>query len=128
MRFNRSNVQCSKLRQSLKGEAKPHGAEFGIRTNFIPKLNSTFALWWLQSSQEQVFSGHDGTTTVKGRSQRYGIEWSNYYKPTDWLTLDADLALNSACYAVNPTGETNTYVPNSVGRVICAGATLTFNF
>ena len=103
--------------------AGTHGAEFGIRSNFIPKLNSTLALWWLQSSQELVFSGDDGTTTVNGKSQRYGIEWTHYYKPTDWLTLDADLALTSARYVAIPAGETNSYVPNSVGRVISAGAT-----
>ncbi|MEI8208070.1 MAG: TonB-dependent receptor plug domain-containing protein [Methylococcales bacterium] len=99
------------------------GAEFGIRSNFIPKLNSTLALWWLQSSQELVFSGDDGTTNVRGMSNRYGIEWSNYYKPTDWLTLDADFALTSSRYTAIPTGETNTYVPNSAGRVISIGAT-----
>ncbi len=51
------------------------------------------------------------------------LSGTNYYKPTDWLTLDADLALTSARYAANPSGETNAYVPNSVGRVISAGAT-----
>jgi hypothetical protein len=99
------------------------GAEFGIRSNFIHKLNTTLALWWLQSSQELVFTGDDGTTTINGMSQRYGLEWTNYYKPTDWLTLDADLALTSARYMAMPLGETNNYVPNSVGRVISVGAT-----
>jgi hypothetical protein len=99
------------------------GAEFGIRSNFIHKLNTTLALWWLQSSQELVFTGDDGTTSINGMSQRYGLEWTNYYKPTDWLTLDADLALTSARYMTTPLGETNNYVPNSVGRVISVGAT-----
>ena len=99
------------------------GAEFGIRSNFIPKLNSTLALWWLQSSQELVFSGDDGTTSVNGMSDRYGIELNNSYKPTEWLTLDASLALTSSRYTTTPVGESNTYVPNSAGRVIGAGAT-----
>jgi hypothetical protein len=99
------------------------GAEFGIRSNVIPKLNSTLALWWLQSSQELVFRGDDGTTSVNGMSDRYGVEMNNIYQPTDWLTLDANVALTSARYTAIPTGETNAYVPNSVGTVISAGAT-----
>jgi hypothetical protein len=104
--------------------ASSRGAETGIRTNFIKGLNSTLALWWLQSSQELVFTGDAGTTEVNGKSNRYGVEWTNYYKPTDWLTLDADFALTTARYASTPAGETNSYVPNSVGRVITTGATV----
>jgi len=104
--------------------ARSHGAETGIRSNFINGLNSTLALWWLESDQELVFTGDAGTTEVNGKSHRYGMEWTNYYKPTDWLTLDADFALTSARYADIPQGETNNYVPNSVGRVITTGATV----
>ena len=95
------------------------GGEAGIRSNFVPGLNSTFALWWLENSHELVFVGDEGTTDVNGKSHRYGIEWTNYYKPTDWLTLDADYTLTTARYAAN-----NAYVPNSVGRVISTGATV----
>ncbi len=94
------------------------GGEAGIRSNFVPGLNSTFAIWWLESSQELVFKGDEGNTEVNGKSHRYGIEWTNYYKPTDWLTLDADYALTTARYA-----ENNAFVPNSVGRVVSTGAT-----
>jgi hypothetical protein len=100
------------------------GGEAGIRSNFIQGLNSTLALWWLESSQELVFTGDQGTTEVNGKSHRYGVEWTNYYKPTDWLTLDADFALTSAHYVTTPVGETNSYIPNSVGRVISTGATV----
>ena len=95
------------------------GGEAGIRSNFVPGLNSTFALWWLENSHELVFVGDEGNTQVNGKSHRYGIEWTNYYKPTDWLTLDADYTLTTARYAAN-----NAYVPNSVGRVISTGATV----
>ncbi|WP_426992231.1 TonB-dependent receptor [Methylomonas sp. CM2] len=100
------------------------GGEAGIRSNFIPGLNSTFALWWLESSQELVFVGDEGTTEVNGKSHRYGIEWTNYYKPTDWLTLDADYALTTARFAERPDGATDNFVPNSVGRVISTGITV----
>jgi hypothetical protein len=103
---------------------RSRGAETGLRSHFIKGLNSTLAFWWLESNQELVFTGDAGTTEIKGKSHRYGLEWTNYYKPTDWLTLDADFALTSAHYLVIPEGETNSYVPNSVGRVITTGATV----
>ncbi|WP_442498937.1 TonB-dependent receptor [Methylobacter sp. sgz302048] len=104
--------------------AQSRGAETGIRSNFIKGLNSTLAFWWLESDQELVFAGDAGTTEVKGKSRRYGVEWTNDYKPTDWLTLDADFAFSSARYVAMPEGETNNYIPNSVGTVISAGATV----
>ena len=104
--------------------ASSQGVETGLRSNYIKGLNSTIALWWLESSQELVFTGDAGTTEVKGKSQRYGVEWANYYKPTDWLTLDADFAFTNARYDTNPEGETNSYIPNSAGRVISTGATV----
>ncbi len=104
--------------------AQSRGIETGIRSNFIKDLNSTLAFWWLESNQELVFTGDAGTTQVKGKSHRYGVEITNYYKPTHWLTLDADFALTSARYVTTPVGETNNYIPNSVGRVISTGATL----
>ncbi len=108
----------------IRPAAWSRGGEAGIRSNFIQDLNSTFALWWLESSEELVFVGDAGTTEINGKSHRYGIEWTNYYKPTDWLTLDADYALTTARYAEVHAGESDNFVPNSVGRVISTGITV----
>ncbi len=121
----------------IRPAAWSRGAETGIRSNFFPGLNSTVAFWWLESSQELVFQGDSGDTAINGKSYRYGVEWTNYYKPTDWLTLDGDLALTTARYANMPDGcvaapdptiaaPCSSYaVTNSVGRVVSAGATVT---
>jgi len=103
----------------IRPAAWSRGGEAGIRSNYIPGLSSTFALWWLESSQELVFVGDEGTTDVTGKSHRYGVELTNYYKPFEWLTLDADFALTTAKYAAD-----NAYIPNSVGRVVSTGATI----
>lgn len=95
------------------------GGELGVRSQYVKGLNSTLAIWWLQMNSELVFVGDAGTTEPTGRSERYGVEWTNYYKPTDWLTLDADLAFTSARYTHVARDANN--VPNSVGRVISAG-------
>ena len=40
------------------------------------------------------------------------------------MTLDADFAFSNSRYDANPEGETNSYIPNSAGRVISTGATV----
>jgi TonB-dependent Receptor Plug Domain len=111
------------------------GAEIGARTQIIPGLNTTLAFWTLHSSQELIFSGDDGTTQVTPGTNRIGVEFTNYYKPWDWLILDADFAFTQSRYQTpqNPgcTGTITTIangcgsgysVPNAVGQVISLGA------
>ena len=115
------------------------GAETGARTHLIPGLNSTLAVWWLQMSNELVFEGDTGTTSPTGATTRLGVELTNYYKPFDWITLDADFAFTQARYrtaqdpgCISPSinipisGCGSGYsIPNAVGRVISAGVLLT---
>ncbi|TAN50828.1 MAG: TonB-dependent receptor [Methylococcaceae bacterium] len=101
---------------------KSRGAEVGLRSQYLPGLDTTLALWWMRMDSELVFIGDAGTTEPSGKSQRYGVEWTNTYKPTGWLTLDGELALTNARFTDAP-GNADA-VPNSVGRVIGAGATL----
>jgi outer membrane receptor protein involved in Fe transport len=50
------------------------------------------------------------------------VELANYYSPTKWLTFDADASWSTARYRdPNPAGQ---YVPEAVGTVISAGATV----
>ncbi|MFA6164212.1 MAG: TonB-dependent receptor [Methylobacter sp.] len=102
------------------------GGEIGVRNQFIPGLNSTVALWWMQVNSELIFVGDASSTEPSGRSERHGVEWSNYYLATDWLTLDADLSFSKAQYVGVPR-EAN-HIPNSVGRVISAGAAVQLPF
>ncbi|WP_019865431.1 TonB-dependent receptor [Methylovulum miyakonense] len=99
---------------------RSRGAEVGVRSQAVQGLNSTLAVWWLESQSELVFVGDGGTTEPSGKSERYGVEWTNYYKPTDWLTLDADFAFTASHFVGVPASE--NHIPNSVGRVISVGA------
>jgi len=99
---------------------RSRGAEIGMRSQYVQGLNTTLSVWWLQLDSELVWIGDAGTNEPTGKSQRYGVEWTNYYKPTDWLTLDADFAFSAANYSGVPYYESR--VPNSVRRVITAGA------
>ncbi|QPK64829.1 TonB-dependent receptor plug domain-containing protein [Methylomonas sp. LL1] len=106
--------------ETVKPLVWSRGGELGVRSNVISGLKSTVALWWLQSNGELIFVGDSGTTEPAGGSQRYGVEWTNYYKPADWLTLDADFAWTKSRFEDLRAGA--NYIPNSVGRVFSAGA------
>ena len=123
---------------AANGLVRARGAEVGFRTEAIKGLKSTLAIWYLHSASELVFSGDAGTTEMSGASTRYGIEWANFYKPVNWLTLDADFSLTHARYdqaqlnqASDPANQAyGFHIPNAVGRTISAGATLNlpYNF
>ena len=101
------------------------GAELGARTSIVPGLVSTLALWYLQSNSELTFSGDSGDTEAKGPSRKYGLEWSNFYTPTGWLTLSADLAFSHARYTEPQQaidGQSGIYIANSIPVVISAAA------
>ncbi len=80
----------------------------------------------MQVNSELIFVGDASSTEPSGRSERHGVEWSNYYKATDWLTLDADLSFSKARYVGVPR-EVN-HISNSVGRIISAGAVVQLPF
>ena len=75
------------------------GLEIGARTEFFPGLQSSLSVYRLDFDSELLFQGDAGTTADTGRpSRRVGFEFSNYYKPTKWLTIDADVAFARARY------------------------------
>ena len=101
---------------------RTYGAEVGARTTWIPHLQSTLALWWLRLDSELLFVGDAGTTEASRPSERYGVEFANFYTPTKWLTIDADLAFTHTRFTNNdPAGD---YIPGSPNAVISAGITL----
>ena len=101
---------------------RTYSAEAGVRSTWVKGLQSTLAIWWLDIDSELLFVGDAGTTEASRPSRRYGLEFANYYSPTDWLTFDADLSFSHARFRNDVPGEGN-HIPNSVETVIAAGAT-----
>ena len=83
------------------------GMEVGVRSELIPGLQSSLSLFRLDFDSELLFQGDAGTTADTGRpSRRVGFEFSNYYKPTKWLTIDADVSFARARYRDDdPVGQ-----------------------
>jgi len=118
------------------------GAETGVRTKIIPALDSSLSVFILNQDSELVFSGDAGDTVASRASQRYGLEWTNRYRPVSWIDIDADLAISHARFigfdsdqaevyaslAGFPQGQIGNapgnYIPNAPAIVASAGITL----
>ncbi len=100
------------------------GAEIGLRSTAIEGLQSTLAFWYLELDSELLFVGDAGTTEASGKSERYGIEFANFYTVNDWLTLDLDLAYVEASLSDEPSDANE--IPGAIPFVMAAGATVDF--
>jgi outer membrane receptor protein involved in Fe transport len=90
------------------------GGELGIRTEVVPGLQSSLALWQLDIGSELVYIGDAGNTEAGLPSRRRGIEWNNRWIPVSWLLFDADLAWTHARF---DNGERIPGAPERVASV-----------
>ena len=76
----------------VPGLVRSTGLELGLRTEAIPKMQTALSLYRLDFASELTYIGDAGSTEAGRPSRRYGIEFSNYYKPLKWLSIDVDAA------------------------------------
>ena len=115
------------------------GGEIGMRTSAVPHLQSTLALWYLHSNSELMQDGDTGGTSASEQSSnRYGVEWANFYKPMEHLAFDFDVSDSRAQFTqIDPEdaaytsvggrlvqGPGGKLVPEAVKVVISSGVTL----
>ena len=121
---------------------KTKGAEVGLRTKIIPKLDSSVGVFLLDSASEILFSGDAGDTEASRPSRRYGVEWTNDYRPLSWLSLEADFAVTHARFrgddpdqaalyaslagfpAAQIGNAPGNYIPGAPNMIASAGITL----
>ena len=121
--FHSNDVRGATLASGpLRGLVPARGAEVGIRTLAVKDLQSTLSLWYLRTQQELVFIGDAGTVEPSDSSDRYGVEWANYWTPYAWLSFDLDVAASQALYSDLPTGARN--VEGAIDTVVAAGVTV----
>lgn len=102
-------------RDSARVLARTRGAEVGLRTMPIPRLQTTIALWALDMDSELVFVGDAGTTEASHPSRRVGVEWTNYWRLTEHILVDADLAYSKSRF------RNGDRIPGAVEGVVAAG-------
>jgi outer membrane receptor for Fe3+-dicitrate len=117
------------------------GGEIGVRTVAVPHLQSTLSLWYLHSNSELQQDGDTGGTVASEQSSnRYGIEFANYYTARERLVFDFDFADSRALFTqIDPDdaafsnegggqypvqGTGGKLVPEAVKVVISSGVTL----
>ena len=102
-----------------------------MRTLAVPHLQSTLSFWYLHSSSELQQDGDTGGTIASQLpSNRYGLEWANYFTPLKHWAFDFDLADSQALFTsidrpdAAPGSPGGKWVPEALGWVIASGATL----
>jgi hypothetical protein len=117
--------------KKIPGLIQTKGAEIGLRTLALPHLQSTLSLWYLRSDSELQQAGDTGGTTAsKQPSDRYGVEWANFYAITKHLSFDFDCADSIARFTSLDADDAargssgGDRVPEAVGLVISSGITL----
>ena len=99
------------------------GMELGARTEWLPGLQSSLALWRLDVASELLFVGDAGETQASRASRRHGIEWNNHYIAAPWLLFDLDLAASRSRYTQDdPAGN---HIPGAIDKVASFGVTVT---
>jgi len=91
------------------------GQELGLKSQIVPDLHTTLALWRLDFDSELVYVGDAGTTEAGRPSRRTGLEWSNHWTPGNHVIMDANLAWTRPRYTdMDPAGDA---IANAMQRV-----------
>ena len=70
---------------------------------------------------ELLFVGDAGNTEATRASQRYGLEFANYYRPFKTVTIELDASFTEAEFDDDdPTGK---QIPGAINTVISSGIT-----
>jgi outer membrane receptor protein involved in Fe transport len=118
-------------KEMLPARASPalvrtRGGEIGMRTEIVPGLQTSVALWQLALASELVFAGDAGDTQASGASRRRGIEINNHYAAAEGLLLDADVSISRARFneMQGDAPHAGRFIPGSVDTVVSLGATV----
>ncbi|MEZ5570099.1 MAG: TonB-dependent receptor [Halioglobus sp.] len=85
---------------------RSRGAELGLKSLIGGSLNTSLALWYLELDSELLFVGDAGNTEASRASQRWGIEFNNFWRLNEVWSLEADLAWTDAHFDDNdPAGD-----------------------
>ena len=82
------------------------GMEVGMKTVWLSSWNASLALWYLELDSELLFVGDAGNTEASRPSERWGIEFNNFWAVNDIWSLEADVAWTDASFGDSaPEGD-----------------------
>jgi outer membrane cobalamin receptor len=82
---------------AVPGLVRGTGYEGGARFE-VGDFKITAAYWWLNLSSELIFVGDDNTVEPKGSSRRHGYELVLFWRPVEWIGIDAVYTGSTARY------------------------------
>ncbi|HEU4619416.1 MAG TPA: TonB-dependent receptor, partial [Gammaproteobacteria bacterium] len=106
----------------VPGLAQGTGYEAGARFE-LGSLKLTAAYWWLNLGSELKFVGDSNAVEPFGASRRRGYELTAFWRPLDWLGVDASYTGSRARFVDNPDGP---FIDGSIehaGELGVSGAT-----
>jgi len=105
----------------VPGLSRGEGHEFGARST-LGDLTLTASYWWLDQASELIFVGDSNSVEAKGGSEREGAELTAFWRPFDWLGIDAAYTESRARYVNNPEGA---YVEGAIEKAAQLGIAAT---
>jgi hypothetical protein len=87
----------------------------------MPQVVSTLALFYLHSDSELLYVGDAGSSEAGPATERFGVEWSTYWRPNEWLMLDNEITLSEGKLLNSGSAD---HIPGSVPLIMDTGITL----
>jgi outer membrane receptor protein involved in Fe transport len=107
----------------VAGLSPGEGYELGSRFEF-GDFKITATQWWLDQDSELIFVGDSNAVEPKGASKREGYELTLFWRPAEWLGIDATYTDSKARFVDNPEG---VYVDGSLEQAGQFGIAATRN-
>lgn len=107
--------KTGQLIDAVPGLVSSRGQELGMKSQIIPDLQTTVAIWRLDFDSELVYVGDVGNTKAGRPSRRTGIEWGNHWTPGEHFLMDANFGWTRPRYSDNDSA--GSYIANAVQKV-----------
>lgn len=100
---------------------KSEGAEVGLKTVWLNDWNTSLAVWYLSLDSELLFVGDAGNTEASLPSDRWGLEFNNYWVINDTWALEADFSWADSKFDTNASD--GDAIPGAIPFVATAALT-----
>ena len=118
--FHSNDVRGVFTSQPVSPLVRANGGEVGTRTRLFNRWDFAATGWLLDLTNETVWSGDEGTTSVSPATRRYGAELETRFELTSWLAADLDVTFTRAQYV---NGRAGARCPSTPWRSPPAPAT-----
>jgi hypothetical protein len=115
--FHSNDVRGAVSETPVPVLVKGKGRELGLRFQ-RDGFTASAAYYWLDVGSELRFVGDSNAVEPSGASHRRGYELVAFWRPVQWIALDATYAASHARY------EGGNYIPNAFENAASAGISL----